>query len=491
MKTMKNNLKKTLFVFCLFAITFTHVSAQVDSVICRKDIKSILQDAKNGFEAYIGEFAFDSKDMSLQYYHSKITLGGTAYIQTQKNISDSGKVLIAIFDWTNTEQLLASSSYLAVILEELTTMDASWMYRAKDYTSENGDNVTELTDMDYNYVMEVISYKDNSGVTFKFYSDGIANKKNNANAKIKPILFPSQRYNIMSLDFSPDAKNIVCASAGEFELMTSKIMMGSTSVYDLNHNLLNSTSAPSVTATFSPDGKKFLSSVMPGGLFPIDVSEYNVNDTNFVAYNEVIQNDFAPYALLYSSDGKKIITTCSGGNVFIFDKSTKTLLKTIKVAKNEGEYVEDMFLLKNNKTLITTCKSLLQYWDIETGNEIKNIASTNGSFSSCAISADQKTIITNDEKELKIWDVEKAENIKAVEAIEPFSSAISPDGSLIALGYRGGFYIYDKNGKLIRTYIRSKLDTFNALAFSPDGKYIAIGTNRGTLVLFSSSELAE
>lgn len=488
---MKTKIKQCLFVCCLFAITLTQTFAQKDTSICRKEIREILKDAKNGFSSTIGDFAFDSEDKYYQYYNAKNTLGGTAYVQTQRNINDSGKVLIVIYDWTNTDQLLLSSSYLAVVLEELTAMDASWNYRAKDYTSESGDNVTELTDMDYNYIMEIISYKDNSGMNFKFYSDGIANKKNNANAKIKPILFPSQRYNIMSLDFSPDGKNIVCASAGELELLGTKMLMGSTSVYDLNQNLLNSTSAPSVTAVFSPDGKKFLSSVMPGGLFPIDVSEYNISDTNFTAYNEVIQNDYAPYALLYSTDGKKIITTCTGGNVFVFDKSTKSLLKTIKVAKNEGEYVEDMYLLKNNKTLITTCKSLIQYWDIETGNEIKNIASSNGSFSSCAISADQKTMITNDEKELKIWDVEKGENIKSLEAIEPFSSAISPDGSLIALGYRGGFYIYDKTGKLIRTYIRSKLDTFNSVAFSPDGKYLAIGTDRGALVLFACSDLAK
>lgn len=487
---MKNNMKKTLFVFCLLAIALTHVNAQIDTATCRIEIRDVLEDAKNGFAKNQGEFAFDSEDKYYQYYTSKIMLGGNAYIQTQQNINDSGKVLICFYDWTNTDILLASSSYLTVIIEELTTMNDTWKYRAKDYTSENGNNVTELTDMDYNYILEVISFKDNTGMTIKFYSAGIANKKNNANAKLNPIIFPSQRYNISNIDFSIDGK-IAIASAGELELLGTKMMMGSANIYDINKNELKSTSAPSVTSIFSPDGKKMLSSIMPGGLWPINIVEYNVNDTNELQLTNCIQNDFAPYYLLYSSDGNTIITTCSGGNIYVFDKPTQNMKKTIKVAKNDGEYVEDMFILKNNKTLITTCKSALQYWDLETGNEIKNITSDNGAFSSCAISSDQKTMITNDEKLLKIWDVEKGEIKTSFETIEPFSSAISPDGSLIALGYRGGFYIYDNTGKLIRTYVRTKLDTFNALAFSPDGKYLAVGTNRGELVLFSNSELAK
>lgn len=488
---MKNKMKKTVLVFCLMLIAISQVNAQLDSSTCRKEIKAVLEDAKNGFAISQGEFAFDSEDKYYQYYTSNSMLGGNSYIQTQQNINDSGKVFICFYDWTNTDILLASSLYLAVTIEELTIMNDSWKYRAKDYTSENGNNVTELTDMDYNYILEIISFKDNSGMTFKIYSPGITNKKNNANANINPIKFPSQRYNILNLAFSPDSKHIVAASAGELELLGTKMTMGSANIYDLNKNEINSTSAPTVAAIFSPDSKKFLTSVMPGGLFPIDITEYNVNDTNSLVLTELIQNDYAPYSLLYSPDGKKIITTCSGGNVYIFDKSTKSLLKSIKVAKNDGEYVEDMFILNNNKTLITTCKNLLQYWDIETGNEMKNLTSSNGAFSSCAISYDQKTIITNDEKELIIWDVEKFEIKKSFETIEPFSSAISPDGKLIALGYKGGFYIYDNTGKLIKTYIRTKLDTFNSFAFSPDNKYLVIGTNRGELVLFANSELSK
>ncbi|OFX61612.1 MAG: hypothetical protein A2046_09930 [Bacteroidetes bacterium GWA2_30_7] len=487
---MKNKIKSTLMLCCLLAIAFTHVNAQLDTATCRKEIKDVLEDAKNSFAINQGEFAFDSEDKYYQYYTSKTMLGGNAYIQTQQNISDSGKVLVCFYDWTNTDILLASSIYLTVILEELNAMNETWKYRAKDYTSENGNNVTELTDMDYNYILEVISFKDNTGMTIKFYSKGIANKKNNANAQLNPIIFPSQRYNISNLDFSLDGK-IAVASAGELELLGTKMMMGSTNIYNINKNEIKSTSAPSVTVIFSPDGNKFLTSVMPGGLFPLDVTEYNVNDTNSLALTELIQNDFAPYSLLYSADGNKIITTCSGGLVYIFDKPTKKLLKSIKIAQNDGEYVEDMFILKNNKTLITTCKSLLQYWDLESGNELKKLTSDNGAFSSCAISADQKTMITNDEKLLKIWDIEKGEIKTSFETIEPFSSAVSPDGSLIALGYRGGFYVYNNTGKLLKTYIRTKLDTFNALAFSPDGKYLAVGTNRGELVLFSNSELTQ
>lgn len=199
--------------------------------------------------------------------------------------------------------------------------------------------------------------------------------------------------------------------------------------------------AKSYRMAFSPDGASIVTTSATenhGGLKIRDVATGKV--TSIAAYD-----DTSVYGCSFSQDGKKFATISRDESVKVWACPTGKLIASIAV----GDELETSYYGKDVAFL---------------GN-------------------DTLVVLKND---LQMWSLDG----KPGKTIDPISDngftrvVASPDGSRFAVALASnGFALYGKDGTLIKVYtIERELDVaVTGMAFSPDGKSLAVATDGGDL----------
>jgi len=240
-------------------------------------------------------------------------------------------------------------------------------------------------------------------------------------------------------------------------------------------------------AVFRPDGKEFFSAEVTAG--PHAFSRVGVGAAEDVGEQLLPPKKEVVLCLAYSPDGTDILMGTVAGNVHVIEIATGKVKRTIAV-NDKSKLVISLHLVNNGKTLITHSNSVIQYWNLATGKELKRLTdSGDAEMNYLAVSGDGKTMVSQSGKQVTVWDVEKMAARATFTTGWKYCGAISPDGSLIALGFDGGLYTFDGSGKVIRGWGGEGVDV-KAIAFSPDGKLCAIGLTEGRMILFDANALA-
>ena len=176
------------------------------------------------------------------------------------------------------------------------------------------------------------------------------------------------------------------------------------------------------------------------------------------------------YAVAFSPDGKSLAGCGWGGDrtVLVWDLKTGDVTATLK------GHAADLFAVAFNpdgKRLVSAGSDAVKVWDLKTGVAVRTLEAGANRFWQLGLSPDGKRIVCGDlaKRTLKVFDAETGDvlGILLGHTDDILAAAYSPDGKFLATGSDKELLLWDAE-KLEQV---KKIDTPGGwLAFDPDGK---------------------
>ncbi|HTU91005.1 MAG TPA: sigma-70 family RNA polymerase sigma factor, partial [Gemmataceae bacterium] len=235
------------------------------------------------------------------------------------------------------------------------------------------------------------------------------------------------------------------------------------------------------TVAFSPNGK-ILAAIERDAKNQDSLSLWDV-----AAGKELhrFNGDIGLWSIVYSRDGKTLIVASSGA-IRLLDAATG---KEVGPTAGSPGYVGFATMSPDGRTLAYLRQNDIQLWGMRTGREIGSIDAHNNGIRSLAIAPNGQTVAASGgEHDISLWDVKtrKLRRLQWDKKESPYDwssevVAFSPDGRMFASGdYLTSIVrIWDTNsGKQVRRLDfaekAKELSTIENIAFSPDGKTLAV-----------------
>lgn len=206
----------------------------------------------------------------------------------------------------------------------------------------------------------------------------------------------------------------------------------------------------------------------------------------------------------YSPDGT-LLAVSSSSSIYVYD--SQTLVENMRIEAIDTYYVLDIAFSPDGKTLSafmdTSLEQIVKQWDLASGSELHSwIVDTYNddySISTGVISPDGKTLAivydyhSSDGGEItvKLWDATSGQELQGWSVRFPFPAdlAFSPDGKTLAVSTADGTVtLYDvSSGSQLHTLSGHGAADFGhstsevySLAFSADGRTLAVGFGADT-----------
>jgi WD40 repeat protein/tetratricopeptide (TPR) repeat protein len=234
------------------------------------------------------------------------------------------------------------------------------------------------------------------------------------------------------------------------------------------------------SVAFSPDGRRIVSGGRSDTVKVWDVGTGNEMMTLRGHAGAVSPASFSP-------DGKCIVTGSKDKTLKIWDSATGTELMTLHGHKRG---VWCVAFSPNGKRIVSgSDDEKVKIWDAETGDELMTLPGHKYCVYSVSFSPDGKRIISSGFYNIKVWDVATGAELMTLRTIAD-CVAFSPDGKrIISSGtYDMTVKIWDAETGAEVITLRGHTGT-GPVAFSPDGRTVALGSWDGDITLWESASL--
>jgi hypothetical protein len=242
---------------------------------------------------------------------------------------------------------------------------------------------------------------------------------------------------VNAVAISPDGKSIIAAGgrSGQFGFVTVWDLKTKTARFDLRGH-----TDAILASSLSPDGKLLATSSYDRMIKLWDLTEGREQAT-------LKEHTDAVNAVAFSADGKRLVSGGSDRTVKVWD--VKTGKRLVSFPDSTGEVYSVAFSNDGNRVFGGGSDRSIRAWDLkEQGGAIAgSVFAHSAPLLRLVISPDGKRIVsTSEDKSVKIWEIANLKPLAnlGVQADWPYALAFSPDGKSVAIGrYDGSLALLD------------------------------------------------
>jgi WD40 repeat protein len=280
----------------------------------------------------------------------------------------------------------------------------------------------------------------------------------------------------MTFTFSPDGKTIAVSRGPQQEIVLIDLASKKERAFGTH-------SRPIDSLTFTPDGK-FIASKVGNAVRLWDIESGKVvrlfrpqqyhNKAKFLALETRAVALYSTAPAVFSRDGKILAAEGSDNTVYLWDVNTG---KELRRLVHQGAVAAASFSPEGDRLVTGSHDNTLRVWDVKSGKELHHIEGHFGGYAITAFAPDGKSFASaGGDHTIRFWDPTTGKEIRATAGHrgELITAAYHPDGrSLVSVGRDNFIRIWDaRTGKELRHFFDDR-DTIDIVAFSPDGKQLA------------------
>ncbi|HQP04294.1 MAG TPA: ankyrin repeat domain-containing protein [Bacteroidales bacterium] len=198
--------------------------------------------------------------------------------------------------------------------------------------------------------------------------------------------------------------------------------------------------------------------------------------TTMIGHNNRVKS------VCFSTDGK-LLASCSDDNTIkIWDYPSGVLIKTFA---GQHQEISCISFSEDGRLLVSADETgEMNLWDVCSGVLLRTFGENNGSFESIAFSPDGRYIATIDDNAYcKLWDVQNG-NLLWTYSEDYYSFRFSPCGTKIVFDSDNDVKLYAVQTGALLLNLSGHTNFVNSVCFSPDGKWLASGSDDSTIKLW-------
>jgi WD40 repeat protein len=265
---------------------------------------------------------------------------------------------------------------------------------------------------------------------------------------------------VNSVAFSPDDKQLASGSADN-TIKIWDVASGREKQTMAGHTLFVSSVA------FSPDGKLLASGSGDQSAKLWDVATGRELRTLAAGLPALAG---LPLSIAFSRDGKVLATGAQ--LVKLWDVASGNEIRAIKVTESNAP-MERPIAFSYDGSVLATGGGGVKLWETATGKALRTLP---GDARALSFSADQKTLAGADGTEIKLWDTTTGQELKTLQGSQlgVDSVAFSADGKLLAIGNSDNTVaLWDTSKRQEARVLRGHVSGIAAVAVSGDDKVLA------------------
>ena len=302
-----------------------------------------------------------------------------------------------------------------------------------------------------------------------------------------------QTSRIMAMAFSPADPNVLATTGGDRSVRLWDVAS------QQERMRLHGAVEEVVELAFSPDGQ----TIATGG-YSNPITLWNVAQTK--ADTIAVPTQTRNCVLGYSRDGETLVTIDATGRVLRRDPSSLAVLETICRLNMESASIDpsapDFRVTAMGTTTdikhmaLGMTNGTVEIWDLTSRTNVLFKAHSAPASRGAALSPDSLSLVTvGEDHEVHLWNLGALSKTASARLEElpdphwPLCVSFSPGGHSVAVGSWKQLSILD--GSNLSRLWSSPTRRFVSLRFSPDGRYLATGHERGHLSVWDTDDWSQ